>query len=54
MSVQLLIGYARLSTTGQDLAAQQAGLESLGVDQERGSSIFSGVCPFMPLIAAVG
>ena len=35
MSVQLLIGYARVSTTGQDLAAQQAGLESLGVDQER-------------------
>ena len=35
MSVQLLIGYARVSTTGQDLAAQHAGLSGLGVDQER-------------------
>lgn len=31
----LLIGYARVSTQAQDLAAQVAGLEALGVDAER-------------------
>lgn len=31
----MLIGYARVSTQAQDLAAQVAGLEALGVDPER-------------------
>ena len=31
----MLIGYARVSTQAQDLAAQAAGLESLGVDVSR-------------------
>ncbi|TCL77946.1 hypothetical protein EDF31_1111, partial [Curtobacterium sp. PhB142] len=28
----MLVGYARVSTSGQDLAAQRDGLHSLGVD----------------------
>jgi DNA invertase Pin-like site-specific DNA recombinase len=32
---ELLIGYARVSTTGQDLTAQRNGLERLGVAAER-------------------
>lgn len=35
MSEQLLVGYARVSTAGQDLAAQHAGLAGLGVDEKR-------------------
>lgn len=31
----MLIGYARVSTQAQDLAAEAAGLEALGVDAER-------------------
>lgn len=30
----MLVGYARVSTSGQDLAAQRDGLHSLGVDPE--------------------
>ena len=30
----MLVGYARVSTSGQDLAAQRDGIHSLGVDPE--------------------